>query len=80
MVALKWVVEMENRYRKMAKIGCVILKVLTSAWPKRGARVNNCRRRVTGFDPDSGEAVFEEEIIEPENLLYHRRGRRDGRP
>jgi S-DNA-T family DNA segregation ATPase FtsK/SpoIIIE len=71
-VALKWVVqEMENRYRKMAKIGVRNIEGFNERMGEARRTGEQLSRRVqTGFDPDSGEAVFEEEIIEPENLPF----------
>ena len=71
-VALKWVVqEMENRYRKMAKIGVRNIEGFNERTGEARRTGEQLSRRVqTGFDPDSGEAVFEEEIIEPENLPF----------
>ncbi|MGB1117389.1 MAG: DNA translocase FtsK 4TM domain-containing protein [Parvibaculales bacterium] len=71
-VALKWVVqEMENRYRKMAKIGVRNIEGFNERMAEARRTGEELSRRVqTGFDPDSGEAVFEEEVIEPENLPF----------
>ncbi|MEC8094154.1 MAG: FtsK/SpoIIIE domain-containing protein, partial [Pseudomonadota bacterium] len=71
-VALKWVVrEMENRYRKMAKIGVRNIEGFNERMAEARRAGEQLSRRVqTGFDPDSGEAVFEEEVIEPENLPF----------
>jgi len=71
-VALKWVVqEMENRYRKMAKIGVRNIEGFNERMGEARRTGEQLSRRVqTGFDPDSGEAVFEEEIIELENLPF----------
>ena len=71
-VALKWVVqEMENRYRKMAKIGVRNIDGFNERMREAQKSGETLSRRVqTGFDPESGEAVFEEEIIEPEVLPF----------
>ena len=64
-VALKWVVrEMEDRYRLMSKLGVrniegYNLRVVEAA--KRGERLT--RRIQTGFDPETGAPIFEEEEI-----------------
>ncbi|MGE3966646.1 MAG: DNA translocase FtsK 4TM domain-containing protein [Dongiaceae bacterium] len=64
-VALKWVVrEMEDRYRAMSKLGVrnidgFNIRVVEAA--ERGERLT--RRIQTGFDPESGSPVFEEEEI-----------------
>lgn len=71
-VALKWVVqEMENRYRKMAKTGVRNIEGFNDRM--RAAQRNGevlTRRVQTGFDPDSGEAVFEDEVVETETLPF----------
>jgi S-DNA-T family DNA segregation ATPase FtsK/SpoIIIE len=71
-VALKWVVqEMENRYRKMAKIGVRNIEGFNERMGEARRTGEQITRRVqTGFDPETGEAVFEEEIIEAENLPF----------
>jgi S-DNA-T family DNA segregation ATPase FtsK/SpoIIIE len=64
-VALKWVVrEMEERYRLMSKLGVrniegYNLRVVEAA--KREERLT--RRIQTGFDPETGAPIFEEEEI-----------------
>ena len=71
-VALKWVVqEMENRYRKMAKIGVRNIDGFNERMREAQKNGETLSRRVqTGFDPESGEAIFEEEQIEPEVLPF----------
>ena len=71
-VALKWVVqEMENRYRKMAKIGVRNIDGYNERMREAAAKGETLSRTVqTGFDPESGEAVFEEEVIETEQLPF----------
>ena len=71
-VALKWVVqEMENRYRKMAKIGVRNIDGFNERMREAQKTGETLSRRVqTGFDPESGEAIFEEEVIEPEVLPF----------
>lgn len=71
-VALKWVVqEMENRYRKMAKIGVRNIDGFNERMREAKAAGETLSRRVqTGFDPESGEAVYEDEIIEAEVLPF----------
>jgi len=71
-VALKWVVqEMENRYRKMAKIGVRNIDGFNERIREAKAAGETLSRRVqTGFDPESGEAVYEDEIIEAEVLPF----------
>ena len=71
-VALKWVVqEMENRYRKMAKIGVRNIDGFNERMAEARRTGEQLSRRVqTGFDADTGEAIFEEEVIEPESLPF----------
>lgn len=71
-VALKWVVqEMENRYRKMAKIGVRNIEGFNDKMREAQKTGELLSRRVqTGFDPESGEAMFEEEVIEAEVLPF----------
>ena len=71
-VALKWVVqEMENRYRKMAKIGVRNIDGFNERMREAKASGETLSRRVqTGFDPESGEAIYEDEIIETEILPF----------
>ena len=71
-VALKWVVqEMENRYRKMAKIGVRNIDGFNERMREAKASGETLSRRVqTGFDPESGEAIYEDEIIETEVLPF----------
>jgi len=71
-VALKWVVqEMENRYRKMAKIGVRNIDGFNERMHDAQSSGETLSRRVqTGFDPESGEAIYEEEIIETEILPF----------
>ena len=71
-VALKWVVqEMENRYRKMAKIGVRNIEGFNERMAEAKRSGETLSRRVqTGFDPDSGEPMYEEEVIEAEVLPF----------
>jgi len=71
-VALKWVVqEMENRYRKMAKIGVRNIEGFNDRMAQAKRAGETLTRRVqTGFDPDSGAPIYEEEVIETEVLPF----------
>ena len=71
-VALKWVVqEMENRYRKMAKIGVRNIDGFNERMREAQKTGETLTRRVqTGFDPETGEAIFEEEELAPEVLPF----------
>ena len=65
-VALKWVVrEMENRYRAMSKLGVRNINGYNQRLEQARKRGENMRRTVqTGFDPDTGKPVFEEEPLD----------------
>jgi S-DNA-T family DNA segregation ATPase FtsK/SpoIIIE len=71
-VALKWVVrEMEDRYRAMSKLGVRNIEGYNqriAAAADKGERLT--RQIQTGFDPESGEPIYEEEEIPLEPLPY----------
>jgi S-DNA-T family DNA segregation ATPase FtsK/SpoIIIE len=71
-VALKWVVgEMEERYRKMSKMGVRNIDGYNSRVADALARGEMFSRTVqTGFDDDTGEPVFETEELMPEKMPY----------
>ncbi|WP_372891215.1 DNA translocase FtsK [Rhodosalinus sp.] len=71
-VALKWVVaEMEERYRKMSKMGVRNIDGYNSRVEDAQARGETFRRTVqTGFDDETGEPVFETEEFAPEKMPY----------
>jgi len=71
-VALKWVVsEMEERYRKMSKMGVRNIEGHNGRVREALARGELFRRTVqTGFDDDTGEPVFETEEFAPVALPY----------
>lgn len=71
-IALKWAVqEMENRYRKMSKIGVRNIEGFNERMLEAQKKGEVITRRVqTGFDPETGEARFEEEQIRPEKLPF----------
>ena len=71
-VALKWVVgEMEERYRKMSKMGVRNIDGYNSRVKESLAKGEAFTRTVqTGFDDISGEAVFETEEYAPETMPY----------
>ena len=70
--ALKWTVrEMESRYLKMSKVGVRNMKGFNDK--AREARENGdvLERTVqTGFDKESGDPIYETEIIEPDPMPY----------
>ena len=70
--ALKWAVqEMENRYRKMSKIKVRNIEGYNSRMAEALKKGEKLTREIqTGFDPESGEAMFETEEIKIEKLPY----------
>ena len=71
-VALKWAVrEMEERYKKMSKLGVRNIDGFNARIEDAKARNETITRTVqTGFDRDTGEAIFENEVMELEPLPY----------
>ena len=71
-VALKWVVgEMEERYRKMSKMGVRNISGYNGRVADALAKNEDFERTVqTGFDDNTGEAIFETETFKPEKLPY----------
>ena len=71
-VALKWTVgEMEDRYRKMSKMGVRNIEGYNGRVREALAKGEMFSRTVqTGFDDDTGEPVFETEEFAPEALPY----------
>ena len=71
-VALKWVVgEMEERYRKMSKMGVRNIDGYNSRVKDALDKGNMFSRTVqTGFDDETGEPVFETEEFAPEKMPY----------
>ncbi len=65
-VALKWAVrEMEDRYKKMAKLGVRNIDGFNARVSEALAKGEPLTRTVqTGFDGDTGEAVYEHEAME----------------
>ncbi len=66
--ALKWAVEeMERRYRMMSDVGARNLQGFNDRVRAAAAKGKPLQRTVqTGFDPDTGEAIIEEELLEYE--------------
>jgi S-DNA-T family DNA segregation ATPase FtsK/SpoIIIE len=64
-IALKWTVrEMEDRYRKMSKLGVRNIDGYNARLAQALAKGETLTRTVqTGFDPDTGEAVYEKEAL-----------------
>ena len=71
-VALKWVVgEMEERYRKMSKMGVRNISGYNSRVADALAKNEDFERTVqTGVDDNTGEAIFETETFKPEKLPF----------
>lgn len=71
-VALKWVVgEMEDRYRKMSKMGVRNIAGYNGRVKEALSKGEMFSRTVqTGFDDDTGEPMFESEEFAPEVLPY----------
>ena len=71
-VALKWVVaEMEDRYRKMSKMGVRNIEGYNGRVREALARGEMFKRTIqTGFDDETGDPVFETEEFAPELLPF----------
>ncbi len=71
-VALKWAVrEMEDRYKKMSKLGVRNIDGYNTRLNEAKAKGEVLSRTVhTGYDKESGEAIYEKEELEFEELPY----------
>jgi len=71
-VALKWAVrEMEERYRAMSQLGVRNIAGYNARLAEARKKGENLTRRVqTGFDPDSGHPVFEEQPLNMDPLPF----------
>jgi DNA segregation ATPase FtsK/SpoIIIE, S-DNA-T family len=71
-IALKWAVrEMEDRYRKMSKVGVRNIDGFNARVAEAVAKGEPLTRSVqTGFDRETGEAVYEHEEIPLDELPY----------
>jgi DNA segregation ATPase FtsK/SpoIIIE, S-DNA-T family len=71
-VALKWAVrEMEERYKKMSKLGVRNIDGYNARVAEAAARGETLTRTVhTGYDKETGEAIYEKEELELEPLPY----------
>ena len=71
-VALKWTVrEMENRYRAMSQLGVRNIDGYNARVGEAERRGETLTRKVqTGFDPDTGNPVHEEQAIDLSPLPY----------
>jgi S-DNA-T family DNA segregation ATPase FtsK/SpoIIIE len=71
-VALKWAVrEMEGRYKKMSKLGVRNIDGYNARVAEAQAKGETLTRTVhTGYDKESGQAVYEKEELELEPLPF----------
>jgi S-DNA-T family DNA segregation ATPase FtsK/SpoIIIE len=71
-VALKWAVrEMEDRYKKMSKVGVRNIDGFNARVAEAAAKGEAITRTVqTGFDRETGEAIYEQEAMELSVLPY----------
>jgi len=71
-IALKWAVrEMEDRYRKMSKLGVRNIDGFNARVSEAKAKGETLTRTVqTGFDRETGEAIYEDEVMDLEPLPY----------
>jgi S-DNA-T family DNA segregation ATPase FtsK/SpoIIIE len=71
-VALKWAVrEMEERYKKMAKLGVRNIDGYNQRLVEAKGKGENLTRTVhTGFDKETGKAIYEEEKLDLDPLPY----------
>ena len=69
-LALKWTVrEMENRYRKMSKLGVRNIDGFNARLAEAAAKGENLIRKVqTGFDAETGQPVFEPQPFDTSEL------------
>jgi len=71
-VALKWAVrEMEERYKKMSKLGVRNIDGFNTRLSEAKAKGEALSRTVhTGYDKETGEAIYEKEELDLEPLPY----------
>ncbi|HEY5966124.1 MAG TPA: DNA translocase FtsK, partial [Xanthobacteraceae bacterium] len=71
-VALKWAVrEMEERYKKMSKVGVRNIDGFNMRVAEAKAKGETITRTVhTGYDKESGEAIYEKEELELEPIPF----------
>jgi DNA segregation ATPase FtsK/SpoIIIE, S-DNA-T family len=71
-VALKWAVrEMEDRYKKMSKTGVRNVDGYNTKLAAMVAKGDKLTRTVqTGFDPDTGKPIFEQEDMDMQPMPY----------
>jgi S-DNA-T family DNA segregation ATPase FtsK/SpoIIIE len=71
-VALKWAVrEMEERYKKMSKLGVRNIDGYNARVAEANTKGEKLSRTVhTGYDKESGQAIYEKEELDLETLPY----------
>ncbi|MDE2013938.1 MAG: DNA translocase FtsK 4TM domain-containing protein [Alphaproteobacteria bacterium] len=71
-VALKWAVrEMEERYRKMSKLGVRGVEAFNDRVRKAKEKGETLKRTVqTGFDRETGKPIYEDEILDLEAMPF----------
>ena len=71
-MALKWAVqEMDSRYRNMSKVGVRNISGYNQKLQEALSKGEVLSRRVqTGFDPETGKPVFEEEVLDMAPLPF----------
>jgi S-DNA-T family DNA segregation ATPase FtsK/SpoIIIE len=71
-IALKWAVrEMEERYKKMSKLGVRNIDGYNARVAEAKSKGEQLTRTVhTGYDKETGEAIYEEEELDLEALPY----------
>ena len=71
-VALKWVVrEMETRYRNMSQLGVRNIDGYNARLSEAVESGENITRRIqTGFDPETGKPIFEEQQTDTKPIPY----------
>jgi DNA segregation ATPase FtsK/SpoIIIE, S-DNA-T family len=71
-VALKWAVrEMEERYRKMSKLGVRGVEAFNDRVRKAADKGETLKRTVqTGFDRETGKPIYEDEILDLKPMPY----------
>src|SRR6202034_1232230 len=71
-VALKWAVrEMEERYRKMSKLGVRGVEAFNDRVRKAKEKGETLKRTVqTGFDRETGKPIYEDEMLELEHMPF----------
>jgi S-DNA-T family DNA segregation ATPase FtsK/SpoIIIE len=71
-IALKWTVrEMEDRYRKMSKLGVRNIDGYNARLAQARAKSETLTRTIqTGFDPHTGQPVYEQEELSLESMPY----------